>query len=206
MMQNSSIKKIYNTQSYIYDLIFKRFFYPRHRHVINSIDIRPNHKVLDVGVGTGLTLPLYPEFCEVTGIDLSAEMLKKAQDKVDKFDMTHITLKEMDASNLEFPDDTFDFVIATFVISVVPDPVKVIAEMKRVCKKDGLLIIMNHFKSKNKLMGRIEEALNPFTCKIGWKANLCLDELAKNANLEIHRKESLKKIDLWKIIYAVNNK
>ena len=127
MLHVESIKKIYAGYSNVYDIIFKQFFYPRQRHAIDSMGIMPGDSVLDVGIGTGLSLPLYPCHCNVVGIDLSAEMLKKARQKVSKYNINHVSLMEMDASNLEFNDNTFDHVIATFVISVVPDPVKVIA-------------------------------------------------------------------------------
>ncbi|MBI3600736.1 MAG: methyltransferase domain-containing protein [Nitrospinae bacterium] len=206
MLHVESIKKIYAGYSNVYDVIFKQFFYPRQRHVIGTMNISPGDKVLDVGVGTGLSLPLYPSSCNVMGIDLSAEMLKKAKKKIDKYKLTHIDLMEMDASNLQFDDNTFDHVIATFVISVVPDPVKVIAEMKRVCKKTGKIVIVNHFQSSNKFVAKIEEFINPICCRIGWRSDLSLDELASNADLEINHKYKLKKFDLWKVVFAVNNK
>lgn len=206
MLHVDSIKKIYAGYSNVYDVIFKQFFYPRQRHVINTMNIKPGDRVLDVGVGTGLSLSLYPSSCNVTGIDLSAEMLKKAKEKIDKYRLTHINLMEMDASNLRFEDNSFDHVIATFVISVVPDPVKVISEMKRVCKKSGKIVIVNHFQSSNKFIAKIEEFINPLCCKIGWRSDLSLDELVSNADLEINYKYKLKKFDLWKVVFAVNNK
>lgn len=205
-MLNENIKKIYNGQSGVYDLLFKSFFHPRQQHVIKNIDIKPNQNILDLGVGTGLSLPLYPAHCNVMGIDLSVDMLKRAKKKVDKHGLNNVTLKEMDASDLKFPDDTFDYVIATFVISVVQDPIKVIAEMKRVCKKSGTLIIVNHFKSRNPILAKIEKLINPFTCKIGWRSDLCLYDLIGKANLKINQKYKLKKIDFWNVIFAANNK
>jgi len=206
MLHVESIKKIYAGYSNVYDVIFKQFFYPRQRHVINSMNITPGDKVLDVGVGTGLSLPLYPNHCEVTGIDLSREMLKKAREKVNKQNLTHVSLREMDASNLEFDDDTFDHVIATFVISVVPDPVKVISEMKRVCKKTGNIVIVKFFNLCNKFIAKIEEYINPICCKIGWRSDLSLDDLIDSADLEVDQRYKLKKFDLWNVVFANNNK
>lgn len=206
MLHADSIKKIYAGYSNVYDAIFKQFFYPRQKHVINSMGIMPGNRVLDVGVGTGLSLPLYPRHCEVTGVDLSAEMLEKARKKINKYRFHHISLREMDASNLEFDDNTFDHVIATFVISVVPDPVKVISEMKRVCKKTGKIVIVNHFQSDNKFIAKFEEFINPICCKIGWRSDLSLDNLIRNADLEIDQEYKLKKFDLWKVVFAANNK
>jgi phosphatidylethanolamine/phosphatidyl-N-methylethanolamine N-methyltransferase len=206
MLKVEEIKKIYSGYSGIYDLIFKHFFCPRQKHVINSMNIKEGDRVLDVGVGTGLALNLYPRYCEVVGIDLSPEMLDQAQKKVKKHNLSHVKLMEMDASKLSFNDDSFDHVIATFVISVVPDPVKVISEMKRVNKKDGNLVIVNHFQSHNKILAKIEELVAPICAKLGWRSDLALEDLIENANLKISLDYKMKKIDLWKVVFAVNNK
>lgn len=206
MLQIEDIKKIYSHYSNFYDLIFKRFFYPRQEHVINSMDIKEGDKVLDLGVGTGLSLPLYPRHCEVTGIDLSPEMLEQAKKKVERYNLNHVKLMEMDASNLEFEDNTFNHVIATFVISVVPDPVRVISEMKRVNKKDGKLVIVNHFQSPNKFFAKLEEFCSPLCAKLGWRTNLVLEDLVESAGLKIYHDYKMKKLDLWKVVFAVNNK
>jgi phosphatidylethanolamine/phosphatidyl-N-methylethanolamine N-methyltransferase len=200
------IKKIYAYYSGIYDFIFKRWFYPRQQHVIHSLAMKPGQRVLDLGVGTGLSLPLYPPQVQVTGVDLSKQMLREAQKKVSQERLSNVALMEMDAAHLAFPDNTFDFVIAAFVISVVPDPIPVIAEMKRVSKPGGQIVIINHFQSQNKIMAQFEKWVSPVCTKIGWRSDLALDYLVQHAGLQIDRKYSLNKIDLWKVIYASNNK
>ena len=154
-MDIGEIKKIYARYSRIYDLIFKRWFHPRHQHVIRSLDVQPDQCVLDVGVGTGLSLPLYPRQARVIGVDLSSKMLREAQKRVRDQHLTHVTLLEMNAEHLAFPDNTFDVVMAAFVISVVPNPVHLVAEMKRVSKPEGQLVIINHFQSANPIMARL---------------------------------------------------
>ncbi len=205
-MKTEDIKRIYAGYSNFYDLIFKQFFVPRQKYVIARMDIQPEDKILDVGVGTGLTLPIYPKHCHITGIDLSEEMLEKARKKIVKYGLNHISLKKMDAMNLQFEDNTFDQVIATFVISVVPDPIRVISEMKRVCKKDCNLIIVNHFQSNNKFVAKIEDIANPICRKIGWRTDLDLDYLISESDLLVNSKHTLNKFDLWKVIIAKNNK
>jgi phosphatidylethanolamine/phosphatidyl-N-methylethanolamine N-methyltransferase len=205
-MKISEIKKIYARQSRVYDLIFKRWFYPRQQHVIHTLDIHPGQRVLDVGVGTGLSLPLYPRHAQVTGVDLSSKMLREAQKKIRRENLNHVTLMEMDAGHLAFPDDAFDFVIAAFVISVVPDPIQVVAEIKRVSKPHGQIVIINHFQSENRLMAQLEKWASPLCMKIGWHSDLALDYLVQHANLQIDHKYSLNKVDLWKVVYASNNK
>ena len=205
-MQTPEIKKVYARYSRVYDAIFSRWFYPRQRHVIRALDLGPGQRVLDVGVGTGISLPLYPRQVSVTGVDLSRAMLREAQKKVDDYQLDNVSLMEMDAGHLAFPDNSFDVVMAAFVISVVPDPIRFLDEVKRVSKTDGQIILINHFQSENKLMARLESWASPLCTKIGWHSDLALDYLVQQANLQIERMYSLSKIDLWKVIYAANNK
>lgn len=201
-MDLEDIKRIYSGYSNIYDYLFKWFFSPRHQHVINSLKMRPKAQVLDVGVGTGLSLPLYPQHCQVVGIDLSADMLKKARKKVRKYGLTHVTLMEMDASRLAFADNAFDYVVAAFVISVVPDPVHVISEMQRVAKPGGRIVIINHFQSQNRLVAKLEEWVSPICTRLGWHSDVDLEDLVARAHLQVDAKSQLNKLDLWKVVYA----
>jgi phosphatidylethanolamine/phosphatidyl-N-methylethanolamine N-methyltransferase len=201
-MDLDDIKRIYAGYSNVYDYIFKWFFSPRHQHVINSLNIGPQARVLDVGVGTGLSLPLYPRHCEVVGIDLSGDMLKKAWKKVRKHGLTTVSLMEMDASRLAFEDNAFDYVVAAFVISVVPDPVRVISEMKRVAKPDGRIVIINHFQSHNPMVAKVEEWVAPLCRRLGWHSDVDLEDLVARAHLAVDSKYQLNKIDLWKVVHA----
>ena len=105
--------------------------------------------MLEVGIGTGLNLPLYPTTCRLTGIDLSQEMLDKAVERVQTLTMPNVRLKVMDATSMDLGDDEFDKALATYTISAVPDPVAVLREMQRVVKPEGAIVILNHFRSKN---------------------------------------------------------
>jgi phosphatidylethanolamine/phosphatidyl-N-methylethanolamine N-methyltransferase len=201
-MDLEDIKRIYAGYSNVYDYIFKWFFTPRHQHVINALNIAPHARVLDVGVGTGLSLPLYPSHCRVVGIDLSGDMLKKASKKVRKYGLAKVSLLEMDASRLAFRDNTFDYVVAAFVISVVPDPVRVISEMKRVAKPDGRIAIINHFQSQNRVVAKFEEWVSPLCTRLGWHSDVDLEDLVARAHLAVDSKYQLSKIDLWKVVYA----
>lgn len=205
-MKIPEIKKIYARYARIYDAIFSRWLAPRQQHVINALRLRPGQRVLDVGIGTGLSLPFYPRHVRVIGVDLSGAMLGEAQKKVRQQRLNHVMLLEMDATQLAFPDDTFDVVIAAFVISVVPDPVRFLAEVKRVGKAGGQLVLINHFRSENRLLARLETWLSPLCTKIGWHPDLALEPLVHEAKLPIMRTYSLHKIDLWKVIYAANTK
>lgn len=201
-MQTPEIKKIYARYSRIYDAIFSRWFSPRQHHVIRNLDLKLGQRVLDVGVGTGLSLPLYPEHVKITGVDLSREMLREAQKKVASYGLKHVELLEMDAGHLAFPAHTFDVVIAAFVITVVPDPIRFLTEVRRVSKADGRIIMINHFQSDNKVMAQLEKWAAPLCTKIGWHSDLALDYLVQQANLQIERMHSFGKVDLWKVVYA----
>jgi ubiquinone/menaquinone biosynthesis C-methylase UbiE len=116
-------------------------------------------KVLEVGVGTGRNLKYYPADCSVTGIDISNVMLEKAGKKA--IDMKNVTLLLMDAENLEFPDKSFDYVVTTFVLCTIPDPVKALEEMRRVLKPSGEMINLEHVRSSSPLIASFEDLINP---------------------------------------------
>lgn len=116
-------------------------------------------KILEVGVGTGKNLPYYAKDAEITGIDISKGMLKRAEKRAQGMD--NVKLMHMDALHLEFKDDTFDYVVTSFVLCTIPDPVAALFEMKRVCKPSGKLVLLEHVRSKNTLIAFIEDLLNP---------------------------------------------
>ena len=205
-MELESIKKIYAGYSAVYDALFKRFFFPRMSHAVGSMNIEPGDRVLDVGVGTGLSLPLYPRDCSVVGIDLSEAMLKRARHKIERNGYDHIEVLEMDAMDLSFPDNSFDKVFISHVVSVVPDPYKAMSEVRRVCKKGGEVVVINHFKSANKVIAAVEKVISPISEKIGWRSDLGLNDFIIGAGLTVREKYMLKKIDFWHMIFAVNEK
>ena len=128
-LRNPHESKIYSDFSHLYEKIFSPFFEKRIHAVIKSLQIPPGAKVLEVGIGTGMSMAAYPSHCEVTGMDLAADMLEKAQEKADENGWRHFRLLEMDALNLKFPDNSFDYVLSFHVISVVPDPVRMMREI-----------------------------------------------------------------------------
>jgi len=205
-MEYDSIKKIYNGYASFYDFLFKGFFHPRQKMAISDLNIKPGDNILDVGVGTGLTLPLYPRDCHVTGVDISVDMLRQAKKKVEKMGLINVNIMEMDACCLSFEDNSFDFVVATHIISVVPDPYKVISEMRRVAKPDGKLVIVNHFVSSNPIIAKVENFCDPFFRKLGWRMDMTLESLIAETDLKVYKTAKLNKVDLWKIVHAYNNK
>jgi len=204
MMDYETIKRAYAVLSPVYDFLFDKVFYPGRVAAIDLLEIEPGSRVLEVGVGTGLNLPLYPRDCDVTGVDISAEMLSKAEERVRTLGMTRTKLMLMDGSKLEFPDNSFDRVIATYVISAVPDPVKTLLEMRRVCKTSGHLVILNHFKSENPIIGMFEKLLAPVCTKIGFDTELKLMPLLERVALAPEQMHRVNLMNGWRLVRCIN--
>ena len=197
---------LYYEFSHLYDVFFGRVFYPRIVRVIRSLGIEPGARVLELGVGTGLSLEAYPQHCQVTGIDLAPEMLERAQDRVNRNGWRHVTLQQGDALNLAFADDAFDYVMAFHVVSVVPDPQRMMAEAERVCRPGGLLAIINHFRSRQRAVARVQRGIDPVTRRLGWTTTLCLPQLLDGSRLHVERQWKTSPRSLFTIVVARNAK
>jgi phosphatidylethanolamine/phosphatidyl-N-methylethanolamine N-methyltransferase len=204
MMDYKTIERAYAILSPYYDFLFDKVFYPGRVAAIDLLEIKPGNRVLEVGVGTGLNLPLYPRDCDVTGVDISEGMLRKAEERVRTLDMQNTRLMVMDASKLDFPDNSFDRVIATYVISAVPDPVKTLLEMRRVCKPSGHLVILNHFKSENPIIGMFERLLAPVCTKIGFDTELKLMPLLERVALAPEQMHRVNLMNAWRLVRCIN--
>lgn len=204
MMDYKTINRAYAILSPVYDFLFDKIFYPGRVAAIDLLEIQPGNRVLEVGVGTGLNLPLYSRDCNVTGIDISKEMLRKAEERVLALGMINTKLMVMDGSKLDFPDDSFDRVIATYVISAVPDPVKTLLEMRRVCKPSGHLVILNHFKSENPVIGMFEKLLAPVCTKIGFNTELKLMPLLERVALSPDQMHRVNLMNGWRLVRCIN--
>ena len=163
-MDTAKVERVYTSYARVYDHIFGKIFHDGREHAVRLLNLSRGERVLEVGVGTGLALPFYPRTCEVVGIDLSAGMLARCRHRVWELGLTHVSLQRMDASTMEFLDDSFDAVMAAYVVTAVPDYRKVMREMVRVCKPGGRIILLNHFSNGNPIINTIEKVLSPF-CK-----------------------------------------
>jgi phosphatidylethanolamine/phosphatidyl-N-methylethanolamine N-methyltransferase len=194
--------KIYYEFSHLYDRIFTRFFYPRIVSTIRTLKISTGAKVLEVGVGTGLSLPAYPQHADVTGIDLAPEMLEQAQRKVNTEGWRHVCLLQMDALDLKFEDGQFDYITAFHVVSVVPDHITLMKEMVRVCKPGGTLVVINHFRSRRAWLATMVDRLDPVTRKLGWRTTLKCSDLFAEVPLRIERQFKTSKSSLFTVVIA----
>lgn len=196
-MNPEKVKKIYDFYSDFYDFIFSWILNPNLKHILSFLEFKKGDKILEIGIGTGISIENYPTYCRITGIDISEGMLKKAKKRAERLKLNNVELKIMDATNLDFPDKSFDYVIAAFVISVCQHPEKMVDEMLRVLKDDGRIVIVNHFASENKFINSIEKLLDPLTKNIGWRMDLCLSSLLQRDGLRVERKTKLFPFSPW---------
>jgi len=199
-------EKIYDRWGKFYDIVFKKIFNEGRSVGVELLQLESDERLLEVGVGTGLSLPLYPNSSEIVGIDISSKMLEKAREKIRKLDMDNIQLSVMNAEEMDFPDNTFDCVTACYVVSAAPDPQKVVSEICRVCKPDGRIVFINHFKSQNFLLAKFEELINGACKKIGWETTLDLEPLLKSNNLTSVAQERVNVFNYWKAVLCINSK
>jgi phosphatidylethanolamine/phosphatidyl-N-methylethanolamine N-methyltransferase len=202
-VENDFVARVYEKLASVYDFTFGPTLHPGRMHAIQKMKIRPGDRVLEVGVGTGINASLYPRDCSVCGIDLSSSMLEKARERVWRKGLRNVRLQEMDAAHMKFGDDTFDIVYAPYLISVVPDPVAVAREMRRVCKPGGRIIFLNHFRSPNRLLASIERAISPFTVHIGFKSDLDLPAFLAQAELEPVSIEKVNIPRIWSLVTCI---
>ncbi len=206
-MELEAIIKAYRRYARLYDLYFGAVFQPGRRAVIDRMRCQPDDHILEVGVGTGLSLPLYPETVRITGIDISQEMLERARGRVTRDALSsRISLHVMDAERMNFPDNSFDKVVAMYVVSVVPHPERLVDEMRRVCKPGGDIFIVNHFHSPNPLVGGVETLLAPLSRLMGFHPDFCLKTFVRQTGLEVLEKHPVNLFGYWNLLRARNNK
>ena len=205
-MDLKKVERVYSSYASVYDQTFGKVFQQSREAAVRGLPVQPGDRVLEVGVGTGEALPLYPTNCEILGIDLSEGMLEKAHDRVRAHELDHVSLQQMDAGQMEFMDDTFDIVMAAYVVTAVPDYRKVVNEMIRVCKPGGLIVMLNHFSNGNKVIAAVEKFISPFCKHIGFRTDLSLNTVLEGTTLLVKRKEKVNPLRFWHLVECLNQK
>ncbi len=200
-MEIEAIRTAYRRYARIYDAVFGPILHPGRKLIIQALNLQQGDNILEVGVGTGLSLPLYPKDVKVTGIDISGEMLAKARERVRQQNLTQVeAVLEMDAEDLKFPENTFDKVVAMYVVSVVSEPSRLVDEMRRVCKPGGEMFIVNHFHSRNGFIRALEGLFSPLAKLVGFHPDLALEDLLEQTALDVVEVRSANLFGYWKVL------
>lgn len=200
-MELARVKSAYRRYAPIYNFIFGGFVNEGRRRAVDVLPQNPGDHILEVGVGTGLSLGYYNSDIRVTGIDVSPEMLERARKQFPRSDYPHIEeLLEMDAEDLKFPDNSFDGVMAMYVASVVPDPKKMMEEMFRVSKPGAPIMVVNHFVSQRKTLRMVERTFAPFSERLGFRPDFSLDNFLETIGATPENIRSVNVGGYWKLL------
>jgi phosphatidylethanolamine/phosphatidyl-N-methylethanolamine N-methyltransferase len=199
-IDEDAVKIAYRRWAPVYDHTFGRVSTESRKHTAELINARGG-RVLEVGVGTGLALGNYSRDLQVEGIDLSPDMLERARERVAADGLTHVTgLHEMDAGELAFADNSFDTVAAMFVMTVVPEPERVMEELARVTKPGGEVILVNHFSQEEGMRGWVERRMAPFADLIGWRSVFDLSRVMVSDDLRLVERRALRPFGIFTML------
>jgi phosphatidylethanolamine/phosphatidyl-N-methylethanolamine N-methyltransferase len=199
-VESRRVVRVYGALARVYDACFDWALGPGRRRAVARLPIRHGDRVLEVGVGTGLSLPYYPSGCQVVGIDISEPMLDQARERVEGVSDLAVDLRLMDARELQFPDGMFDHVLAPYVISVVPEPARVMREICRVCRPGGTVVVVNHFLSESPLVALFERLFTPASQWIGFRMDLPIESVTGTAGLTLESVERVNLLGRWRLI------
>lgn len=205
-MEPVSVDNVVNTYRFyapLYDRLFGAVFEPGRRALAAAATSLNPGSLLEVGVGTGLTLGRYPVGCEIVGIDVSNEMLDIARLRAETIPDRNIQLAVMNAEAMDFPDGYFDCVALPYVLSVTPHPERLVAEIRRVCRKGGTILILNHF-SGSKFWWFLERAVRSFANKIGFRSDFCYTEQILKYDWEVQSVTNVNFLGLSKLVTIRN--
>ncbi|KTC92323.1 phospholipid N-methyltransferase PmtA [Legionella cincinnatiensis] len=204
-MSVASIRKVYNIYASFYDFLFGSIFSPGRSlctNIINKV-AKQNASILEIGIGTGLSLPLYRSDLRITGIDISEKMLEKAQEQVEKNQLEdRVQLKVMDAAHLEFPDNSFDFIVAMYVASVVPDVNAFLQELARVAKPTAEILFVNHFASEHPVVRFFEKKFARVNKLVGFKSDFSVHSILDYKQLKLVDSQKINLFGYWKLLHC----
>lgn len=200
----AAVQAAYKRYSFVYDNVFGKLLEAGRTKTIDIVNgrARTGAEVLEAGVGTGLSLAGYRRDLRVYGVDVSMDMLKRASGRISKSGMESTRLLlQMDAEKLAFRDGQFDFVVAMYVASVVPNLDALLGEVARVCKPGGEIIIVNHFKSTNRIMSRLENAVAPLYRYIGFRSDVPMDSILSDSRFELKATHPTNLFGEWWVLH-----
>jgi phosphatidylethanolamine/phosphatidyl-N-methylethanolamine N-methyltransferase len=178
-LDKDRVAKAYGRWAPIYDLVFGAVFEPGRDAAIEAAQ-RMGGRILEVGVGTGISLPNYARSNKICGVDISEPMLRKARQRVAEHKLDNVeTLAVMDAEHMAFPDAYFDVVVAQFVITAVPHPEATLDEFVRVLRPGGEIVLVNHIGAESGPRRLFEQAFAPLARRLGWRPEFRFGRLAQ---------------------------
>ena len=200
-----SVRRAYARWATVYDAVFGGVSAFGRRRAVEAVNALPGVRVLEVGVGTGLALPHYTRSKRITGIDLSAEMLELARSRVREQGLANVeTLLEVDAEATGFEAESFDIAVAMFVASVVPNPRRLLEEMRRVVRPGGHLLFVNHFAAERGPRWWVEWALAPASRKLGWHPDFAREALLPAEDMARARFDTVPPLGLFTLVRLPN--
>ena len=200
-LDQASIVEAYRRWAGIYDTAFGGISSKGRLRAVSLINRLPGRDVLEVGVGTGLALPHYNASKRITGIDLSTEMLRKARERTRADRLDHVqALHEMDAEATIFGDASFDIAVGMFVASVVPNPRRLLAEMRRLVRPGGDILLVNHFAAAKGPRWWLERALAPASRALGWHPDFAMDAIFSSDDLARIETESIPPFGIFTLV------
>jgi phosphatidylethanolamine/phosphatidyl-N-methylethanolamine N-methyltransferase len=201
-LDQASIRRAYRRWAGIYDTAFGSVSAAARRRAVDVVNALPGTHVLEIGVGTGLSLPQYNTEKRITGIDLSPEMLSKARERVKRDGLRNVAaLREMDAEATSFSDQSFDIAAAMFVASVVANPRRLLAEMRRLVRPGGSILLVNHFLASGGPRRWVEQAMAPATELLGWHPHFAMDSIFSSDDLRRMKAEPTPPMGLFTLVH-----
>ncbi len=194
------VRRAYRRWAPIYDVFFGKIVDAGRRQACDHINTLGG-RVLEAGVGTGISLPMYGRDLNVTGVDLSSDMLERARQRVAREKLGNVEeLREMDITELDYPDESFDVVVSMYTITAVPEPQKVMAEFDRVCRPGGEVVLVSHFKSEGGWYQPIETLMAPHGKKLGWHPAMPVEHIMTQPRLKLVESRRFKPFGLFSML------
>ena len=202
---SESVEKAYRRYARYYDMVFGAIFHPGRNTAIEHLHCEAGDRILEVGVGTGLSLGIYPADVRVVGIDLSSAMLDQAKERAEGLPQVE-ELILMDAQKMTFADISFDKVVAMYIASVVPDVAQLVSEIRRVCKPGGEIVFINHFQNKNRIIRNVEAVIQPLARYLGFHPDFPMEEFLTKTDFKVTTAIPVNALDYWTVLVGQNDK